>query len=41
VDGSFSLVIVFWSFKRGFVGGKRIFVVVVQKGVIPSMTMAL
>jgi len=41
VNGSFSLVIVCWSFKKRLVGKRCIFVVVIQKGVIPSMTMAL
>jgi len=41
VDGSFSFVIVCWSFKRGVVKSICIFVVVIEKNVIPSMTMAL
>jgi hypothetical protein len=41
VDGSFSLVIVCWSFKRGVVGKKMYFFCSNTKRCIPSMTMAL
>jgi hypothetical protein len=41
VDGSLSLVIVYWSFRKGIMGKKMYFCCCNTKGVIPNMTMTL